>query len=263
MQNSSLAPATVGVPYAVKLTATGGGDQTWSVVSGVLPAGLTLAPDGTLSGTPSAAVPAPVPVVVKVADGTRADTKSLALDVVDPLAVAQPTFSVAEVEHALTPVTLSALGGRSPYVWALVNPPAWLTLDPASGVLAGTPTAAGSFPVQVSVKDAYGTAATLNLQVGVKAKVAVTTTKLLVTKVGKLYRATLHTNGGVAPFKWKVTSGRFPVGIRLDRTLGVLSGKAGKAGKYPLTFMVTDSFGETSDASLTLTVNALPKKKKK
>ena len=119
VQNSSLAPATVGVPYAVKLTATGGGDQTWSVVSGVLPAGLTLAPDGTLSGTPSAAAPAPVPVIVKVSDGTRADTKSLALDVVDPLAVAQPTFSVAEVDHALTPVTLAATGGRSPYTWAL------------------------------------------------------------------------------------------------------------------------------------------------
>ena len=138
-----------------------------------------------------------------------------------------------------------------------------MTLDPASAVLAGTPTAAGSFPVQVSVKDAYGTSATLNLLVPVKAKVAVTTTKLLVTKVGKLYRATLHTNGGVAPLKWKVTAGRFPVGIRLDRTLGVLSGKAGKAGTLPAHVHGHGRVRETSAASLNLTVNALPKKKHK
>ena len=99
--------------------------------------------------------------------------------------------------------------------------------------LTGTPTAAGSFPFQVTVKDAYGTTATLNLAVAVKAKVAVKTTKLLVTKVGKLYRATLRTDGGVAPFTWKVTSGRFPVGIRLDRKSGVLSGTARKAGNVP------------------------------
>jgi hypothetical protein len=84
-----------------------------------------------------------------------------------------------------------------------------------------------------------------------------------VTKVGKLYQATLRTVGGVAPFTWKVTAGKFPVGIRLDRKAGVLSGMSRKAGTFPLTFMVTDSLGETSDVSLTLTVNALPKKKMK
>ena len=110
------------------------------------------------------------------------------------------------------------------------------------------------------MKDTYGTTATLNALLVVKAKVAVKTLKLPVTKVGKLYRATLRTAGGVAPFKWKVTSGRFPVGIRLDRIAGVLGGTPRVAGTYPLTFSVTDALGETSSVSLKLTV--LPKKKK-
>ncbi len=261
--SGALAPATVGVPYSSKLTAAGGGSLTWSIASGGLPAGLTLGADGTIAGTPAAATPAPVTFVAQVTDGTRTDSKSLTLDVVDPVAVTQPTFADAEVEHALTPTTLAATGGRTPYTWALVGAPAWITLDPASGLLDGTPTAAGSFPVQVSVKDVYGTTATLNLTVTVKAKVTVKTAKLPVTKVGKLYQATLRTVGGVAPFTWKVTAGKFPVGIRLDRKAGVLSGMSRKAGTFPLTFMVTDSLGETSDVSLTLTVNALPKKKMK
>jgi len=258
--SDNLAPATVGVPYSVKLAASGGGTLTWSLASGTLPAGFTLAPDGTLAGTATADSNGPVSFAVKVTDGTRVDTKTLKLDVVTPLAATEPVFAPAEIGHTLKPTTLTASGGRTPYTWAIVSAPAWLTLDTTTNALNGTPTAAGSFPVQITVKDTYGTTATLNALLVVKAKVAVKTLKLPVTKVGKLYRATLRTVGGVSPFKWKVTSGRFPVGIRLDRIAGVLGGTPRQAGTYPLTFSVTDALGETSSVSLKLTV--LPKKKK-
>jgi hypothetical protein len=259
---SPLAPATVGVAYSLKLTADGGGSQTWSIASGALPAGLGLAADGTLSGTPTTATPDPVDVTVKVTDGTRTDTKTLRIDVVTPLAAPTPTVPVSEVGHALKTTTLAATGGRAPYVWALVSGPAWLLFDPATFSFTGTPDAAGSFPVQLTVKDVYGTTVTLNAVVTVKAKVTVKTARLPVTKVGKLFSATLRTAGGVGPFNWKVTSGKFPVGIRLNRTTGVLSGKAQKAGTFPLTFTVKDTLGETSEVSLVLTVNAVKKKKK-
>lgn len=43
-----------GTPYSASLTADGGSAPlTWSVVSGALPAGITLASDGSLSGTPT------------------------------------------------------------------------------------------------------------------------------------------------------------------------------------------------------------------
>jgi hypothetical protein len=53
---STLAPplAVVGIPYVMPLTASGGtGTRTWTVDSGNLPAGLTLQPDGTITGTPT------------------------------------------------------------------------------------------------------------------------------------------------------------------------------------------------------------------
>ena len=260
-----LAPATVNVPYSVKLAASGGGSQIWSIYSGSPPAGITLAPDGTLAGTATADSNAPVGFVVKVTDGTRTDTKSLSLDVVAPLAVTQPTFPEAEAGHDLSATKLAATGGRQPYTWAVAAGgalPDGIALGP-DGTVSGTPVAAGSFGLAVTVTDSYGTTATLNLPLVVRAKVAVKTLRLPITKVGKLFKATLRTVGGVAPFKWKVTSGKFPVGIRLDRTTGVLAGKAQQAGVYPLTFTVTDAYGETSSVSLKLTVNAVKKHKTK
>ncbi len=258
-----LTPATVNVPYSVKLAAAGGGSQMWSIYSGSPPPGITLAPDGTLAGTATADSGAPVGFVVKVTDGTRTDTKSLSLDVVAPLAVTQPTFPEAEAGHDLKPVTLAATGGRPPYGWAVAAGaalPDGIAMSP-DGTISGAPAAAGSFGLPVTVTDGYGTTATINLPLVVRAKVAVKTLRLPVTKVGKLFQATLRTVGGVAPFRWKVTSGRFPVGIRLNKITGVLGGKAQKAGVYPLTLTVTDAYGETSSVSLQLTVNAVKKPK--
>src|SRR6185437_5976542 len=53
--NDVLPQATVGTPYSVQLTATGGtAPYTWLILGGVLPPGIQFnAATGTLSGTPS------------------------------------------------------------------------------------------------------------------------------------------------------------------------------------------------------------------
>ncbi|BCA27906.1 MULTISPECIES: polysaccharide lyase family 7 protein [Pseudomonadaceae] len=52
---AALPEARVGQPYQAQLSATGGlGGATWKLVSGHPPAGLTLAADGLVSGTPEA-----------------------------------------------------------------------------------------------------------------------------------------------------------------------------------------------------------------
>ena len=60
--------ATVGVPYTSTLTSWGGTEPlVWSSVSGALPAGLTLHADGTIDGTPTAALTESV--MIRVTDG--------------------------------------------------------------------------------------------------------------------------------------------------------------------------------------------------
>ena len=87
----------------------------------------------------------------------------------------------------------------------------------------------------------------------VKSRVTVKPARLPLAKVGKLFRAALHTAGGVRPFTWKA-SGKLPVGLRFNRTTGVLSGIPRAAGKFRLRFAVTDSFGVSSAKPLVLTV---------
>jgi subtilisin family serine protease len=55
---------------------------------------------------------------------------------------------------------LSATGGAAPYTWAATGLPPGLSLDPATGLVTGTPTTAGTYQATVTVEDSAGTTAT-------------------------------------------------------------------------------------------------------
>ena len=77
---TSLPDTVVGIAYSVTLEAAGGnGDYTWSVLSGSLPAGLTLSATGTISGTPTAI--GNFTFTVNVTDGHLSDSQSLSIKV--------------------------------------------------------------------------------------------------------------------------------------------------------------------------------------
>ena len=270
---SPLATGVVGVPYSLQLTATGSSAYTWSLASGAPPAGLTLSPSGLLSGTPTTATTAgsPTSFTVLAVDPTapgnpgRSDTKQLSLEILAPLAATVGTAPAAEVGIVFKGVTPTASGGKGTYAWSASGLPAGLTVDPTSGAIAGTPTAAGSFTAHLSVADGNNTTVNVDLPITVAAKLTITTRRLPVTKVGRLFQATIRTRGGAEPIKWKVTAGRFPVGIRLDTKTGLMSGTPRTAGIFPLKVTVTDKLGGTFEQSLSLLVKPKPKpiKKKK
>ncbi len=77
---TTLPVATVGQSYATTLEAAGGtSTRTWELVGGVLPNGINLAPDGTLSGMATSAATAPI--TVQVSDESGSATQSLSLQV--------------------------------------------------------------------------------------------------------------------------------------------------------------------------------------
>jgi hypothetical protein len=76
-----LPPALAGGPYSVQLRAEGGGAaQSWQLVGGTLPAGLTLTQAGRLEGTPTS--PGTTTITVQVSSGATAVQATFELRVV-------------------------------------------------------------------------------------------------------------------------------------------------------------------------------------
>ena len=59
-------------------------------------------------------------------------------------------------------------GGKTPYAWSAQDLPAGISIDQATGTLKGTPTAAATANVGISLTDANGSKVTKNLPLKVQ-----------------------------------------------------------------------------------------------
>jgi subtilisin family serine protease len=160
---AALPPAALGAPYQAVLLASGGVlPLTWSLAAGTLPPGLALdGARGVVSGVPTAIGPALLTLRVTDALGATA-THDLTLDVgIGALAITTQSLRSCRVGTACSRA-LAATGGLAPYGWSVATGalPPGLTLDPATGAVAGTPTAAGTFAFTAQVSDSTGAPAT-------------------------------------------------------------------------------------------------------
>ena len=250
-RQSVLTPGQLTVPYSLQFTATGG-TPTWSVSSGALPPGLSLNnSSGLLSGTPTAA--GDYTFKVTATAGTRTDTQTYKLSVVEPLKVTRPEGPAAEVGLPFS-LELKATGGRAPYKWSATGLPAGFTLDAATGAIVGTPTAPGAAAAKVTLTDALGLTQTLDLRIVVAQELSLVKRSLPAAKIGRAYTARLFATGGIAPKTWKVVAGSLPSGLRLNTRTGVISGTPRRAGTARVTVAVTDKLGVVSKATFTLRV---------
>lgn len=255
---TTLPVAIHNVAYSQAIGVVGGGaTKRWSVASGSLPAGVTLNPDGTITGTPTAT--GDFVFVARVTDENNStDTKQLLLRVVEPLAVAQPAVRarLGEVGRPFR-AALAATGGTQPYTWALTGSlPAGLTFDAASGVLSGVPEEALSTPLSIVVTDANKLTQTLSLRLVVVNAVSVSTAALPSAAAGARYAVRLAARGGVRPLRWDTAGGRLPRGLVLGRATGRLAGVPRTPGTYRLRVRVTDALGARSARPLVLVVRA-------
>ncbi|WP_128142373.1 IPT/TIG domain-containing protein [Janthinobacterium lividum] len=136
---------------------------------------------------------------------------------------------------------LTANGGIGPYAFAVTGTvPAGMMLN-ASGALSGTPTAAGSFALSVTVTDTRQFTVTKNYVLPVaSAALALTPASLPNPTAEAAYSTTLTATGGTAPYSFAVI-GSLPAGLSLNASTGVLSGTTNVAGSFPFSIKVTDS----------------------
>ncbi|WP_198137590.1 Ig domain-containing protein [Terriglobus sp. TAA 43] len=259
------ADATVGTAYSTTFALTGGTPTLkWLPVKGTLPAGLSFSTTtGILSGTPTAAgtstftlqavdssdVPFTVTSTITLKVNTSSSNSSLQ-------AVGATPDGTVNVSYV---AVLQASGGTSPYNWSIASGtlPAGLNLS-ATGIISGTPTAAGTSTFTAQVKDAAGAIATLNLTLKINAAssggtLTIATSTLPSGTVQIAYAASITITGGTAPYTCSVDSGSLPAGLILGSNCAV-TGIPTTAGTSTFTVHVTDAASPSNSGSGLITI---------
>jgi Putative Ig domain/Kelch motif len=149
-----------GTPYSFQFTATGGNlPISWTVTAGALPPGLILNPDGTLNGTPTAARSTPFAFTVTVTDSSTptpaTNSVAYAITISEP-----PPPSINNTPPPTATVSspysfqFTASDGLAPLLWTPSSAPMGGLAVSLDGILSGTPSTAGIFPITLTVKDA-------------------------------------------------------------------------------------------------------------
>jgi len=244
---TSLPNGIVNQGYSASLSGSGGTTPyTWSV-SPPLPANLSLnAATGAITGTPTA-------------QGTTSLTFTLH-DSSTPAQSVQQTMNltIAAAPAVLTITTTSlpagtvgqaysravqASGGTGSLTWSISAGalPAGLNIDSATGVIAGTPTVAGTSSFTVRVADAAGQSDTQPLSITITAippppnPPTITTTTLPAGTVGVPYNQPVQVSGGTGALTWNIVAGTLPANLNLNQTNGNISGTPTAAGTSSFT----------------------------
>jgi hypothetical protein len=155
-----------GVAYSYTFAASDAEGDTLTMTASTLPAWLVFdATSGALTGTPATADVGDHSVSIEVSDGSLSATQDFTITV-SAIVVANspPTITSAAVVTATVGVeysyTLMATDtdASNTLAWTLVSTVPWMSFDASTGILSGTPDAAGSYDAEVMVSDGTDTA---------------------------------------------------------------------------------------------------------
>ena len=126
-------------------------------------------------------------------------------------------------------LTLAGTGGASPYQWQIVNGalPANLRLDPATGVITGTPAQLERTQFTIELTDTEKRSDKREVVLEIRpsgTRTEPTPTKIQVTNAALMlpdavsdapYKFNLTADGGLPPYQWTLAQGKLPPGLNL------------------------------------------------
>lgn len=260
----TLSPATlpngrVATAYTSTLTATGGtAPYTYAIMAGSVPAGLTLSPSGVLSGTPATAGPANFTVITTDNYGfTGSRAYSINLAYAPPVVAAK---SVTTSYDTAAPIDLSgSITGAGISSVAVAMAPAHGTVSVSGQVVTYTPSPAffgGTDSFTYTATNPGGTSAPATVTVTVQPRSPLVFTPgagaLPQAIVGTAYAATVAVTNGTAPYRYTITAGTLPAGLRLNTASGVIDGTPTAAEATSFTITAIDDLGFSGTASYSI-----------
>lgn len=234
--------ATIGTPYSATIVAEGGAaPYGFSLASGSLPLGLTLAASGALNGNLREAGVFSFQVRATDKNGITG-LRDYQLRI-SPIEITPNVLRAATVGQAWG-VSFGAAGGTAPYRYGLsvgALPPGITVI--AQGGLTGTPTTAGTFHFTIEASDVNGAKGSCDYALSVYgAELALLTESLPDGGIGRSYFADISAAGGRAPYVFSVKSGALPAGLRL-KSEGGLSGTPRASGLFRFAVQAQDALG--------------------
>src|SRR6202041_929012 len=241
--SATTASGRVGTAFSYQITAT---NTPTSFGATGLPAGLSVSStSGIISGTPAAAGTSTVTLSATNASGAGHATLMLTI------AVAAPVITSATTANGTvgTAFSYQITATNTPTSFGATGLPGGLSVSSTSGLISGTPTAAGTSTVTLSAMNGSGTGnATLTLTIAVAAPVITSATTASGT-VGTAFSYQITASN--TPTSYGATG--LPAGLSVSSTSGIISGTPTAAGTSTVTLSATNSTG-TGHATLTLTV---------
>ena len=244
----TLPNGVLGSPYSQTVSASGGSTPyTFAISSGSLPSGLILNPaTGMISGTPNAAGTFTFTVTatdINNCPGSRQYT--IVIPAVCPLLTVNPLTLPNGALGQPYNQTISATGGTAPYILALTSGqlPNGLIFSPATGIISGVPTLAGTFTFTVTATDINNCPGSRQYTIVIPAVCPLITVNPLTLPNGVLgqpYNQTISATGGIAPYILALTSGQLPNGLIFSPATGIISGAPTLAGTFTFTVTATD-----------------------
>jgi hypothetical protein len=153
--------------------------------------------------------------------------------------------------------TLVAVGGTPGYTWTITagSPPAGLDLNPATGVISGTPTSSSTANFTVQVSDSASGSATKAFTLAIVSPLTITTAPTLPGGTTTTpYSQTLAATGGTPSYSWSISTGSLPAGLNLNAGSGTISGTPTSSGNFSFTVQVNDSASLSTSKAFSLTI---------
>ena len=227
-----------------------------------LPPGLSLnRTTGQITGTPAQAGSFPVTLSAsnRAGSGTAVVTFVIAATA-PPSATAPPTLSANAAAPGFVGAPFSFYLSGSGTSYAASGLPPGLTLNPSSGQITGTPTAAGTYAVAVSRTNAVGTAsAVLTIAVLPSPDAPIISSNAGASAtVGSSFNYSIYAGTSTfVPSPISYGAGSLPPGLAFNAANGSLSGTPTQAGVFTVPISAA-SAGVVTQGTLTLTVRPAP-----
>jgi hypothetical protein len=158
-----------------------------------------------------------------------------------------PTILESATANSAYSTTVSGTGGSGNYTFAATSGslPSWLSLNPSTGVLSGTPTTSGTSTFTITATD-NSTAGltgsqTYTLTVNPASSLTLSPTTLPSGTVSSFYSTPLSATGGSGSYTFAITSGSLPSWLSLNMASGLLNGLPTTSGVSTFTITATDS----------------------